>query len=103
MRRTLSTGELETAFHSSAQTPFVGFVVGKDAMYIALQRDLDSDAADLVAVRFADGSMKDVAHVDHLGGGFITGFAVSPDGKSLLVNEVEKDNSDVYLMPLSTK
>ena len=102
-RGDLKAGELKTVFCDPKDAALNGFKLRGDTLYVRVLQSRDSDAADVLAIHLTSGSAQIVQHIDHVPGDFEAGFAISPDGKSLLISEMEQDHSDIYLMPYAAE
>lgn len=105
MRRNLKTGELDSIYASDRRLySMASFEVMGHTLYMLLDAPKGS-SADLETLDLANGSTKTLARLAlgsrSLASGeatLIMSMAVTPDGQSIIVPEVRRANTDIYLM-----
>jgi len=96
IRRSLKDGTSESIFTTSGSPAFSNAIVGANGfVYIAVATN-DSSQADVFRIAPDTKTAKLVAHLTNLPSFEISGFTVSPDGRSLLVSQVTRSATTLY-------
>ena len=101
-KRDLATGSWESVFHSEERlSGFQDLCVYGSTLYLELSSVKEPSLSNLVAIDVNSGSARTVASFDQPPPGMESGCSVSPDGHTLLLTTVRRDDSDVYLVKLA--
>jgi Tol biopolymer transport system component len=102
LRRDLVTGELRSVFKSDQHVfPFPAFVIAGPILYIALPEAPTRSGASILALNLSRNTATSVLHVKRFIAGIPPGLAYSPTRKSLVIPEIQRDNADIYTLPLA--
>lgn len=100
-RRDLSTGSVSTIFHSPNWISSAAeLCVHRSSFYLIASPTETPAQQDLLAVDIASGTARVLKRFDFALPEMVFGCTVSPDGKTLLLPSVQRDQSDIFLAPL---
>jgi Tol biopolymer transport system component len=101
-RRDLASGSLQDVFHSEKRlSAFEDLCIHDNTLYLMLSSVREPSQSDLVAVDVKSGASKVLESFDQVSSGLESGCTVSPDGQTVLLTTVKRDDSDIYLVKLA--
>jgi Tol biopolymer transport system component len=106
MRRNLKTGGLDSIFRSDRKLYGVtSYVVHHNVLYMLVSTQLQN-TAELLALDLNHGTIRSLRQIDNVehdlaaGSAVFSNLTVSPDGRAIVLAEIQRSNADVYFMPL---
>ena len=109
LRRDMKTGTLDTVYESNREflpSSLMSFSMRGKELYLLLA-EKDKAEGYLVAFDTDRGTLRTVLHLEHAAQNItqgiatsIAGFAITPDGESVIFAEVELANTDIYRLAL---
>ena len=101
-RRDLLSGDIRSIFKSDQHVfSLPSFVLAGSTLYIALNDMPAGNGASILAVDLNRGVSTTVLHVEQFAQGIPPNLGFSPTRKSLVIPEIQRENSDIYILPLS--
>jgi len=101
-RRDLVSGEIHLIFKNDRLVfSLPSFVLQENTLYIAVKDAPAGNGADILAFDLNRGVAGTVLHVAQFAQGIPPGLSFSPVRKALVIPEIQRENSDLYLLPLT--